>query len=95
MIFPDSSTLAVAVDAHRLPTRTVGILDGMGPAAGAQGCFVEVAERLMARHGDIVLIMVCTEIPLALPSAPQAVFLRQAPCAAESIPISPSRHGAP
>jgi aspartate racemase len=51
-----------------------GICNGAksGDMACAQSCFVEVAERLMARHGDIVLIMGCTEIPLALPSASQA-----------------------
>ena len=51
-----------------------GIYDGVksGDLACAQICFVEVAERLMARHGDIVLIMGYTEIPLALPSASQA-----------------------
>lgn len=51
-----------------------GIYDGVktGDLACAQRCFVEVAQRLLARHGDIALIMGCTEIPLALPSASQA-----------------------
>ncbi len=51
-----------------------GIYDGVktGDLACAQRCFVEVAQRLLARHGDTALIMGCTEIPLALPSAPQA-----------------------
>lgn len=51
-----------------------GIYDGVktGDMAYAQSCFVDVAQRLMGRHGDIPLIMGCTEIPLALTSAPQA-----------------------
>lgn len=51
-----------------------GIYDGVktGDMARAQTCFVEVAQGLMARHSDIALIMGCTEIPLALESAPQA-----------------------
>ncbi len=51
-----------------------GIYDGVktGDIACAQTCFVEVAQRLLARHRDIALIMGCTEIPLALESAPQA-----------------------
>ena len=51
-----------------------GIYDGVktGDMACAQSCFVDVARRLMGQHGDIPLIMGCTEIPLALTSAPQA-----------------------
>lgn len=51
-----------------------GIYDGVktGDMAHAQHCFVEVGQRLMARHGGIALIMGCTEIPLALAAAPQA-----------------------
>ncbi|MCM2253379.1 MAG: amino acid racemase [Ramlibacter sp.] len=51
-----------------------GIYDGVkaGDMAGARDCFVEAARRLMAGHGDVPLIMGCTEIPLALEDAPQA-----------------------
>jgi aspartate racemase len=51
-----------------------GIYAGVktGDMACAQACFVEVAQRLMARHGDFALVMGCTEIPLALERAPQA-----------------------
>ncbi len=51
-----------------------GIYEGVktGDVACAQTCFVEVCERLMRRHGDIALIMGCTEIPLGLAAAPQA-----------------------
>ncbi|MEO7399691.1 MAG: amino acid racemase [Polaromonas sp.] len=50
-----------------------GIYEGVktGDMACAQSCFVEVSERLMRRHGDIALIMGCTEIPLGLAAAPQ------------------------
>lgn len=51
-----------------------GIYDGVktGDMACAQSCFVDVALRMIGQHGDCPLIMGCTEIPLALPSAPQA-----------------------
>jgi aspartate racemase len=51
-----------------------GIYAGVkaGDLALALACFVEVGERVRARHGDIALIMGCTEIPLALEAAPQA-----------------------
>lgn len=51
-----------------------GIYDGVkaGDMAYAQSCFVNVAQRLIGRHGDVPLIMGCTEIPLTLTSAPQA-----------------------
>ncbi|MEO7954615.1 MAG: hypothetical protein ABIR35_11070, partial [Polaromonas sp.] len=51
-----------------------GIYEGVktGDMACAQSCFVAVCERLMLRHGEIALIMGCTEIPLALTAAPQA-----------------------
>ncbi|MEO7399901.1 MAG: amino acid racemase [Polaromonas sp.] len=55
-----------------------GIYEGVktGDMLCAQTCFVEVSERLMLRHGDIALIMGCTEIPLALAAAPQAAAWR-------------------
>ncbi|QNP47390.1 aspartate/glutamate racemase family protein [Diaphorobacter aerolatus] len=51
-----------------------GIYDGVkaGDLALAQQCFTEVGEQLRAQHGDIALVMACTEIPLALPQAPAA-----------------------
>lgn len=51
-----------------------GIYDGVkaGDMAYAQSCFVNVSQRLIGRHGDVPLIMGCTEIPLTLTSAPQA-----------------------
>ena len=55
-----------------------GIYEGVktGDMVCAQSCFVEVSQRLMRRHGDIALIMGCTEIPLALSAAPQAASWR-------------------
>ncbi len=38
----------------------------------ARTCFVEVGRSLIERHGDVALILGCTEIPLPLVSAPQA-----------------------
>ena len=51
-----------------------GIYDGVkaGQLALAQQRFVQAGEQLRAQHGDIALAMACTEIPLALPQAPQA-----------------------
>lgn len=52
-----------------------GIYQGVkaGNLALAQACFTRVGRQLRGRHGDgIALIMACTEIPLALPQAPQA-----------------------
>lgn len=51
-----------------------GIYDGVkiGKLTYANTCFVEVAQQMTERHGDISLIMGCTEIPLALESASQA-----------------------
>jgi aspartate racemase len=51
-----------------------GIYDGVkaGQLASARTCFVEVAQQLLDRHGDIALVMGCTEIPLPLATAPQA-----------------------
>ncbi len=36
----------------------------------ARTCFSQVARAMRLRHGDVPLIMGCTEIPLALPGAP-------------------------
>lgn len=51
-----------------------GIYDGVkaGDMALAQQRFVAVGQALRAQHGDIALAMACTEIPLALPQAPEA-----------------------
>jgi len=51
-----------------------GIYQGVktGDLAYARTCFVEVGRCLQARHGDLTLIMGCTEIPLALEDAPEA-----------------------
>lgn len=51
-----------------------GIYQGVkaGNMVLAQECFTRVGQSLRERHGDITLIMACTEIPLALPQAPRA-----------------------
>jgi aspartate racemase len=51
-----------------------GIYDGVkaGDLALAQERFTRAARQLRAEHGDIALVMACTEIPLALPQAPAA-----------------------
>jgi aspartate racemase len=75
----DEALAAVGIACH-LPleaerdTLMRGIYDGVktGDMPLARTCFVEVAQRLRARHGEIALIMGCTEIPLALEDAPVA-----------------------
>lgn len=51
-----------------------GIYEGVkaGRMDLATARFVQAAQGLRARHGDIPLVMACTEIPLALPRAPEA-----------------------
>lgn len=51
-----------------------GIYDGVkaGSLPLAQERFAAVGAQLRAEHGDIPLVMACTEIPLALPQAPEA-----------------------
>ena len=51
-----------------------GIYDGVkaGDLALARARFVAVGQALRARHSDVALAMACTEIPLALPQAPEA-----------------------
>ena len=51
-----------------------GIYDGVkaGNLALAQERFASVGAQLRATHGNIPLVMACTEIPLALPQAPAA-----------------------
>lgn len=48
-----------------------GIYDGVkvGRLALAEERFVQAGMRLREQHGDIALVMACTEIPLALPQA--------------------------
>lgn len=61
---------------HEVERETLmrGIYDGVkaDDMTYAQSCFVDVAQRLIGRHGNVPLIMGCTEIPLTLTSAPQA-----------------------
>ena len=51
-----------------------GIYDGVkaGDLEFARTCIVGVARELLERHGDVPLVMGCTEIPLPLVDAPQA-----------------------
>jgi len=65
------------LDAER-ETLMRGIYQGVktGDLAYARACFVNVAQRLQTRHGDLTLIMGCTEIPLALEDAPEATDWR-------------------
>jgi len=51
-----------------------GIYDGVkaGNLLLAQERFAAVGAQVRAEHGDIPLVMACTEIPLALPQAPGA-----------------------
>lgn len=55
-----------------------GIFDGVkrGDMAVANHFFGPVLQALRARHGDCPVVMACTEIPLALPQAPEARGLR-------------------
>jgi aspartate racemase len=74
------SALAEAGIACHLPAEAEremlmrGIYDGVktGDLDAARSVFVEVARRLIDRHGDVALVMGCTEIPLPLVTAPQA-----------------------
>ncbi|XDF37139.1 amino acid racemase [Paracidovorax avenae] len=51
-----------------------GIYDGVkaGDMALARRRFADVGQAVRAQHGDVPLVMACTEIPLALPDAPEA-----------------------
>jgi aspartate racemase len=55
-----------------------GIYDGVkaGDMAFAHRCFSEVAEAMVLRHGVPVLILGCTEIPLALEAVPRRSDVR-------------------
>lgn len=64
----------VVPDTRGIEQLMQGIYQGVkgGDMALASTCFGEVLEPLRARHGQVPIIMGCTEIPLALPQAPQA-----------------------
>lgn len=51
-----------------------GIYDGVkaGDLPLARRRFADVGLQLRAEHGDLPLVMACTEIPLAMPDAPEA-----------------------
>lgn len=51
-----------------------GIYEGVkqGDMDRAAQCFGAVLAPLLQRHGDVPVVMGCTEIPLALPQAPEA-----------------------
>lgn len=51
-----------------------GIYEGVkqGDMTFATHCFGEVLAPLLQHHGNVPVVMGCTEIPLALPHAPQA-----------------------
>jgi len=67
-------TTALVPDAVGIERLMQGIYDGVkqGDLALAAQCFGEVLAPLRARHGEVPVVMGCTEIPLALPQAPQA-----------------------
>lgn len=60
--------------AHEREWLMQGIYDGVkaGDMALAVDRFGQVATQLRERHGDVALVMACTEIPLALPQVPGA-----------------------
>ncbi|MBS0466410.1 MAG: aspartate/glutamate racemase family protein [Proteobacteria bacterium] len=72
--FADQGIECVLPEAHERQWLMQGIYDGVkaGKLVLAQERFVAVGQALRARHGDIALAMACTEIPLALPQAPEA-----------------------
>ncbi|CAM3403694.1 aspartate/glutamate racemase family protein [Paracidovorax anthurii] len=51
-----------------------GIYDGVkaGDMALARRRFAQAGQQVREAHGDVALVMACTEIPLALPDAPEA-----------------------
>ena len=66
---------ALQPDAAGVALLMQGIYDGVkrGDTALAMQCFGQVLQDMQSRHGtDIPVLMACTEIPLALPQAPQA-----------------------
>lgn len=69
---------ALVPDAAEVAQLMQGIYDGVKCAnlPLATQCFGEVLGAMRARHGEVPVIMGCTEIPLALPQAPQAQGLQ-------------------
>jgi aspartate racemase len=72
--FADAGIECVLPDETGKDLLMQGIYDGVkaGDMALARSRFVEAGSELRDRHGDLPLVMACTEIPLALPSAPEA-----------------------
>ncbi len=65
-LLPDAAGMALLMQ---------GIYDGVkrGDLARARQCFGAVLGPLLAQHGDVPVVMGCTEIPLALPQAREAL----------------------
>ncbi|MCW0038156.1 aspartate/glutamate racemase family protein, partial [Acinetobacter baumannii] len=65
---------ALQPDAQGRARLMQGIYDGVkqGDMDLAARCFGEVLAPLLQRHGDVPVILGCTEIPLALPQSPLA-----------------------
>ncbi|MDP9898113.1 aspartate/glutamate racemase family protein [Variovorax ginsengisoli] len=55
-----------------------GIYEGVkaGDLVLAEQCFADVAQRLVARHGPVALIMGCTEVPLGLQGSTAVAGMR-------------------
>jgi len=67
----DAGVECIEPAAHEKDRLMQGIYQGVkaGNTALAQQHFVHVGTQARARHGDVPLVMACTEIPLALPQA--------------------------
>ena len=72
--FADAGIACVLPDEPAREALMQGIYDGVkaGNLPLAQERFATVGAQLRAAHGEIPLVMACTEIPLALPQAPAA-----------------------
>lgn len=72
--FADAGIRCILPSAAGREALMQGIYDGVkaGNLALAQERFTTVGAQLRAEHGDVALVMACTEIPLALPQAPMA-----------------------
>jgi len=70
----EAGVCCIEPDAQEKTALMQGIYQGVkaGQTELAQRHFVQVGQALLARHGDLPLLMACTEIPLALPQAPAA-----------------------
>lgn len=73
-VLAEEGVACVLPDAAERALLMQGIYEGVkaGDLALAQACFVRVGQQMRARHGDLPLVMGCTEIPLALPQAAEA-----------------------